>query len=108
LQQNAATEIVAADDALRSSLAAYRAASVLVEASTVTENAALAAYKSGLGTLTASIEAQRALLVARLAQAPAHGTALIAAATLAFSTGRLSSSDPVALRQRPFDRSPSR
>ena len=108
LQQNAATEIVAADDALRSSLAAYRAASVLVEASTVTEEAALAAYKSGSGTLTASIEAERALLVARLAQARAHGTALIAAATLAFSTGRLASSDPVALRQRPFDRSPSR
>jgi outer membrane protein len=108
LQQNAATEIVAADDALRSSLAAYRAASVLVEASTVTQNAALAAYKSGLGTLTASIEAERALLVARLAQARAHGTALIAAATLAFSTGRLSSSNPVALRQRPSDWSPSR
>ena len=102
LQQNAATEIVAADDALRSSLAAYRAASVLLEASTVTENAALAAYKSGSGTLTTSIEAERALLVARLAQARAHGTALIAAATLAFSTGRLSSSAPVALQRPPF------
>jgi outer membrane protein len=93
LQQAAATEVVAADDALRSSLAAFRAATVLVQASTVTEDAALAAYKSGSGTLTASIEAERGLLGARLAQAQAHGTALIAAATLAFATGRLTSSD---------------
>ena len=93
LQQAAATEIVAADDALRSSLAGYRAAGVLVQASTVTEDAALAAYKSGSGTVTASIEAERALLAARLAQAQSHGTALIAAATLAFSTGRLTSAE---------------
>ena len=93
LQQAAATEIVAADDALRSSLAGYRAAGVLVEASTVTEDAALAAYKSGTGTVTASIEAERGLLAARLAQAQTHGTALIAAATLAFSTGRLTSAE---------------
>jgi outer membrane protein len=93
LQQVAATEIVAADDALRSSLAGYRSAGVLVQASTVTEDAALAAYKSGSGTVTASIEAERALLAARLAQAQAHGTALIAAATLAFSTGRLTSAE---------------
>ena len=93
LQQAAATEIVAADDALRSSLAGYRAAGVLVQASTVTEDAALAAYKSGTGTVTASIEAERGLLAARLAQAQTHGTALIAAATLAFSTGRLTSAE---------------
>jgi outer membrane protein len=67
LQQNATTEIVAADDALRSSLAAYRAASVLVEASTVTENAALAAYKSGLGTLATSIK-QSALFWSRVSR----------------------------------------
>jgi outer membrane protein len=95
LQQGAATEIVAADDALRSSLAAYKAAGVLVQASLVTLDAASSAYKSGAGTLTAAIEAQRALLGARLAQAQAHGTALIAAATLAFMTGHLSSSDVV-------------
>ncbi len=95
LEQAAATEIVAADDALRSSLAAYRAATVLVQASTLTEDATLSAYRSGAGTLTAALETEQALLVARLAQAQAHATALIAAATLAFSTGRLSSSDAV-------------
>jgi outer membrane protein len=100
IQQSAATEIVAADDALRSSLAGYQAATVLVQASVVSADAALSAYKSGSGTLTAAIEAEKALLGARLAQEQAHGTALIAAATLAFLTGRLSSSDVV--DHRPF------
>ncbi len=95
LQQNAASEIVTADDALRSSLAAYQAASVLVSASRTTEDAAFAAYKSGAGALPAAIEAEKALLAACLAQEQSHGTALIAAATLAFATGRLSSSDAV-------------
>ena len=95
LEQTAATEIVATDDALRSSLAANRAATALVSASLTAYDAALAAYKSGAGTLTAALEAERALLSARLAKAQAHGTAQIAAASLAFSTGRLSSSDAV-------------
>jgi outer membrane protein TolC len=102
LEQTAATEIVAADDALRSSLEANRAATVLVSASLTAYDAALAAYKSGAGTLTAALEAERALLSARLAKAQAHGTAQIAAASLAFSTGRLSSSD--ALDPRPIRR----
>jgi outer membrane protein len=95
LEHTAATEIVAADDALRSSLEANRAATVLVSASLTAYDAALAAYKTGAGTLTAALEAERALLSARLAKAQAHGTAQIAAASLAFSTGRLSSSDVV-------------
>jgi outer membrane protein len=95
LEHSAAVEIVAADDALRSSLEANRAATVLVSASLTAYDAALAAYKSGAGTLTTALEAERALLSARLAKAQAHGTAQIAAASLAFSTGRLSSSDVV-------------
>jgi outer membrane protein TolC len=90
LEQAAATEVVAAADALRSSVAAYAAATTLVAASAVTQDAALSAYKSGAGTLTTAVEAERALLAARLAQAQAHGAALIAAATVAFSTGRIS------------------
>ncbi len=82
-----------ADDALHSSLAAYQAATALVAASRTTEDAAFSAYKSGAGAITTAIEAEKALLAARLAQEQAHGTALIAAATLAFATGRLSSSD---------------
>lgn len=93
LEQAAAVEVVASADALHSSLAAYRAATVLVGASATTNDAAFSAYRSGAGPLTAALETEQALLVARLAQAQAHGTALIAAATLAFSTGRLGSSD---------------
>ena len=98
LEQAAATEIVAADDAVRSSLAAHQAASALVSASATAHDAGLSAYKSGAGTVTSALEAQRALSSARIAQAEAHGTALIAAATLAFATGRLSSSDTVTAR----------
>jgi outer membrane protein len=100
LEHNAAVEIVAADDALRSSLEANRAATVLVSASLTAYDAALAAYKSGTGTLTTALEAERALLSARIAKARAHGTAQIAAASLAFSTGRLSSSDVVDPQRR--------
>jgi outer membrane protein len=98
LEQSATTEIVAADDAVRGSLAAYRAATALVAASAVAQDATLSAYRSGAGTFTAAVEAQRVLLSALNAQAQSHGTALIAAATLAFATGRLSSSDVVAGR----------
>ena len=93
LQQSAATEIVSADDALRTSLASYQAATALVRASATTEDATLSAYNSGLGTLTAVLDAEKALLGARLAQAQAHGVALIAASSLAFLSGRLTSSD---------------
>lgn len=93
LQQNAGVEVVEADDALRNSLASNRAATSLVGASTVAEDAAFSAYKTGAGPLTSAIEAEKTLLTGRLAQAQADGTALIAAATLAFATGRLSSSD---------------
>ena len=97
LQQNAASEIVSAEDALRTSLASYRAASVLVDAAATARDAAFSAYRSGLGPITSAIEAERSVLSARLAQEQAHGSALIAAATLAFATGRLSSSDVVSL-----------
>jgi outer membrane protein TolC len=39
-------------------------------------------------------------MTARQAQEQAHGTALIAAATLAFATGKLSSSDAVEAGRR--------
>ena len=95
LQQNATVEIVAADDAMRTGVSSYHAAGVLVQASGTAKDAAVSAYKSGFGSLTAAIDAERALQGARLAREQAHGTALIAAATLAFAVGRLSSSDAV-------------
>ena len=106
LQQSAAAEIVSADDALRSSLASYQAATALVHASATTEDATFSAYKSGFGTLTAAIDAEKGLLAARLAQAQAHGIALIAASSLAFLTGRLTSSDALAPGRSPLLQGP--
>ena len=60
---------------------------LLVAASAVSYDATLSAYRSGAGTITAALEAQRALLAARNARGQAHGTAQIAAATLAFAMG---------------------
>ena len=97
LQQNAASEIVTSEDGLRTSLASYQSASALVDASAVAKDGAFSAYRNGLGSITAAIEAERSLLGARLAQEQAHGSALIAAATLAFATGRLTSSDSLGL-----------
>ena len=108
LQLSAAAEIVSADDALRTSLAANQAAGALVKASGTAEDATFAAYKSGAGSLTAAIDAQKALLSARLAQAQAHGVALIAASSLAFLTGRLTSSDALADRRRALVEGPLR
>lgn len=92
LQQDAAREVVVAADALKSTLASFQAASSLVAASTVSYDATLSAYRSGAGTITAALEAQRALLAARNARGQAHGTAQIAAATLAFAMGNVTNS----------------
>jgi outer membrane protein len=90
LQLTAAREIVAARDLLDTSLAAYRASSETVQAAELTSRGALEYYKNGIGTLTEAINAQTALLQAQLAQAKAHSDAFVAAATIVFSTGRVS------------------
>lgn len=92
LQQDAARKVVVSADALRSALASFRAASALVAAFTVSYDATLSAYRSGTGTITAALEAQRALLAACNARGQAHGTAQIAAATLAFAMGSVTNS----------------
>jgi len=84
-----AQEIVVAYDTLRTSLAAYAAASELVAASKVTAAAARDYYEHGLGTLTDATVAQTVLLQAEVAKAKAHSDALTAAATIAFATGAL-------------------
>ncbi len=89
LQLTAAREIVAARDLLDTSLAAYRAASETKRAAEITSKGALEYYRNGIGTLTDAINAQTALLQAQLAQAKAHSDALVAAATIVFSTGRV-------------------
>ncbi len=91
-RQTATREIVIASDNLRSALEAYSAASELKAAANLTYDAAFDAYRNGLGTITDVTIADTGLLEARQAQADAHAAALVAAASLAFSLGAMTSS----------------
>jgi outer membrane protein TolC len=85
-------EILVTSNAVSSALASYEAASELRRAASVTYDAAFEAYQNGLGTLTDVTTAESGLLDARQAQADAHAAALIAASTLAFTLGNMTSS----------------
>ncbi|MBS7544060.1 TolC family protein [Ancylobacter oerskovii] len=89
------TEIVAANNALRTALESYRAATALASAAAITYDAALEAYRNGVGTVTAATAADSGLLDARQAQADAHAAALIGAANLAFVVGAMTTRDTV-------------
>ena len=88
---NAMREIVSAQIALRTSLAANDAAAALKAAAQTSYDAALDAYKQGAGTVTAAADAETHLFQAELAQDDAYTSALSAAATIAFATGALGS-----------------
>ena len=90
-RNDAVRQIVLADNALRTSLAAYSASNALSAAAQTTFDAALASYKNGVGSITDTNIAQTALLQARNASTDAYSTALSAAASLALSTGILGS-----------------
>lgn len=95
VRNDAVAEIVVANNALRTSLAARDAAGELRAAAQTTFDAALAAYRNGVGTSTEVVIAERQLLEARNADSDAYSAALSAAATLAFVTGSLGESpDP--------------
>ena len=98
VQLDAVAEIVLASNLLKTSLAANKAAGVLVQTSATAYDAALESYKNGLGTITIVNEANNALLDAKLAQTDAHAASLIAAANLAFFTGALTSSSSAGAR----------
>ncbi len=93
VQTAAVTEIVVARNALRTALESHRAATALVEAAATTYDAALAAYRTGVGTVDAATEADTALLDARQAQAESHAATLIGAVNLAFVVGSLTSQE---------------
>jgi outer membrane protein TolC len=82
-------EIVGAQNALETSLAADEAARTLQDASQISYDAALDAYKHDVGTITAVVAAQTQLLQATLASDDAYSSTLSAAATLAFVSGTL-------------------
>jgi len=84
-------EIVAAQNALATSLASHEASIALGAAARTTFDAAFDAYRHGVGTITAVIDAATQRLQAEDAATHSHSAALSAAATLAFATGALGS-----------------
>jgi outer membrane protein TolC len=82
-------EIVVATDQLRTALEANAAASELVSAATITQDAAMSAYRTGVGNITAANIAANGLLEARQSATDARAGALIAAASLAFAMGEI-------------------
>ena len=88
-RDEAVRQIVLANNALRTSLSAHTAAMAVASAAKTTFDAALAAYRSGVGSITDATMAETQLLQARNASTDAYSTALSAAAALALSTGSL-------------------
>jgi outer membrane protein len=93
-RDEAVRQIALSNNGLRTSLSAYKASMALSSAAQTTFDAALAAFRSGVGPVTDAISAQTALLQARNASTDAYSTALAAAATLALSTGSLGAAPP--------------
>jgi outer membrane protein len=89
LRNEAVRQIVAAENTLKTSLAAYSAATALAAAARTTFDAALSAYRNGVGSISDVTIAERALLQAENAATDAYSSALSAAATLALATGAL-------------------
>jgi outer membrane protein len=90
-RDEAVRQIVLAENALHTSLAAYSASVQLSIAAQTTFDAALAAYRNGVGSITDATLAETQLLQAQNARSDAYSTALSAAATLALSAGALGS-----------------
>lgn len=92
VRNGAIQQIVVANNTLQTSLAAHDAAEELRTAAQTTFDAALAAYRHGVGGSTEVLVAERQLLEARNAFSDSYSVALSAAATLALATGSLGAS----------------
>lgn len=90
-REEAVRQIVAAQNGLNTSLKAYSASASLVAAARTTFDAALAAYRNGVGSITDATVAETQLLQATNSLTDAHSAALAAAATLALAVGALGS-----------------
>ena len=88
-RDEAVRQIVLANNALRTSLSAYTAATAVASAAKTTFDAALGAYRSGVGSITDATMAETQLLQAKNTSTDAYSTALSAAAALALATGSL-------------------
>jgi outer membrane protein len=88
-RNEAIRQIVLSNNTLRTSLATYDAAGAVIAASSTGFNAALDAYRNGVGAITEVNVAQSQLLQAKIISIEAHSAALSAAAGLALATGAL-------------------
>ena len=93
-QEEAVREIVLAANTLRTSLSAYDASSALASAAQTTFDAALVAYRNGVGPITDVTFAESQLLQADTASSDAYSAALASAATFALAAGTLGSAPP--------------
>ncbi len=91
-RDTATRQVTDAYDALHTSYAEYVAALALTEAAQTSYDAALDAYRHGVGTYTALATEETALSQAQSAKEDAHANVFTAAAALAFATGAILSS----------------
>jgi outer membrane protein len=90
-QDEAIRQVARAYDMVKSALAEYHSAVALVEASDIAYDSAVDSYRQGVGTFTEAVTAMTERTYAQYVLANAHATVLTAAASLAFSTGELTS-----------------
>jgi outer membrane protein TolC len=91
----AVQEVVTAFNEMNAALSRYQAATALLHAATVADDATTKSYLNGLSTLTDTMNAQKARALASAAKEQAFADALIAAAALQFASGRLTSAKVV-------------
>ncbi|RQZ20978.1 TolC family protein [Burkholderia sp. Bp9031] len=91
-KEEAVRQVVAAQNAVQTSLASHDAAKALVDAAQTSYDAALTAYRHGVGSVTDATIAQSQLLAAHNAEVDSYAGALSAAAALALATGTIGSS----------------
>ena len=88
-KEEAVRQVVAAQNAVQTSLASHDAAKALVDAAQTSYDAALTAYRNGVGSVTDATIAQSQLLAARNAEVDSYAGALSAAAARCDGNDRL-------------------
>jgi outer membrane protein len=93
-RDEAARQVVGAENALQTSLAAYSASQALAAAARTSYDAAFSAYQKGVGSIVDATLAETQLLQAQDTATDAYSAVLSAAAALAFTTGALGAAPP--------------
>ncbi len=92
-QDEAIRQVARAYDMVKCAFAEYPSALALVAASDIAYDSTVDSYRQGVGTFTEAVTAMSEQTFAQYVLAHAYATLLTAAATLAFSTGELTSID---------------